>query len=1073
MNITFISASAGSGKTYRVVQEIHERLKSGDCRPGGLIATTFTTKAAGELKERLRQKLYGTDQGLLAERLNEAAIGTVHSVCRQLLERFAFAAGISPQVEIITEEQASDLLGLAIEAASTAESIDELQKLADALGQKNREGGYESQSQVKTIIGAAQANDFNADQLAVMADESWAELFNLLPPATPENLDVALKVALERAIQEISQNGDTTGTTASYVSLLKESLRRLADGNLVWSDWVKLTKAQPGAKSKVQASPVAAVAGRYESHPRFQGQIKEYIQTVFGFAQRAMVKFTEFKKARGWLDFSDLEQLAFHLLRDHAGIIAQLKEDLDLLVVDEFQDTSPIQLALFMQLANCAKKTVWVGDVKQAIYGFRNSDPVLIEAVVKTVDKAGGLAEPLGSSYRSLPDLVQLTNSLFVPAFAASLQLPENQVRLKAVAEAPPKPQAAIEFLELTSGVLNKTNGAPKKLTADQFWTTLAERVVKLFEAPVPLQVRDRAKGLWRDLEPRDVAILCRKNDDATAVAGKLFARGLSVNLEQAGLFATPEVRFALACLRRLADPQDSLATAEIIALSGSLSPETWLTQRLDYLANYKKTPGQAGDNWGVSSPHPHPLIMALEAARPRLNVLTPAEALDLALSLADAPAVVSAWGFNNGQASQRRANLEALRILCREYEATSAAGMRPATIAGFFWWCDEKAESGLKGLDPEANAIHVGTYHGAKGLEWPLVICTGMATEPRPRVWDIVVEPRNLDLPFDSQKPLDNRRVRFWPWPFGQQSADIPMDDRANQSPRGLQAERQSRQEELRLLYVGLTRARDRVGLAWDSAQPQTWLAGLNAPWLKPGKTGLVLTDNTCLPAEHIKIVPPTTQPASTVVKQYVWFPPAKPNTTKLPAQLIPSHQPPLPKAVAKEIIDLSMRVTLRSKCDDAQLGDALHAILAAELIQPGHPNRKATAAGILKGFNLQTVVEVQDALAMVDRFQKIVAERFHPKSVLVEVPFEYFNEAGQRIAGFMDLLLETPTGWIVVDHKSFPGVRKDWAAKALSYSGQLKLYRDALQSSGRQCAGLWIHFAVGGGMVEISEYS
>lgn len=86
--ITFISASAGSGKTYRVVEEIHRRLTDGNCRPGGLIATTFTVKAAAELKDRLRQKLYGTGHSILAERLNEATIGTVHSVCRQLLERF-------------------------------------------------------------------------------------------------------------------------------------------------------------------------------------------------------------------------------------------------------------------------------------------------------------------------------------------------------------------------------------------------------------------------------------------------------------------------------------------------------------------------------------------------------------------------------------------------------------------------------------------------------------------------------------------------------------------------------------------------------------------------------------------------------------------------------------------------------------------------------------------------------------------------------------------------------------------------------------------------------------------------
>lgn len=785
--ITFISASAGTGKTYRVVEEIHRHLAAGDCRPGGLIATTFTVKAAGELKDRLRQKLYGAGHGLLAERLDESAIGTVHSVCRQLLERFAFDAGISPEIEIITEEQAAQLLAFAIEAASTVGSIAKLQKVAGALGQKNSDGDFIWQVHVQKIIGAAQANDFDVGQLAVMAGESCAELVGLLPPRATEDLDAVLNIALDRTIEEISRNGDGTKTTADYVGLLKQSQRRLADGGMAWSDWVKLNKSEPGVKSKVPASIVAMAASRYESHPRFHEQLTEYIQTVFEFAQRAMVKFAEFKKVRGWLDFSDLEQLAYHLLRDQSGIVAQLKEELDLLVVDEFQDTSPIQLALFMRLADCAKQTIWVGDVKQAIYGFRNSDPVLIDAVVKSVDKTGGLAEPLNISYRSLPDLVQLTNSLFVPAFAASLELPENQVRLTAKAEASKSPQAAIEFLEMSSGVFNKGNGNPKKLTGDLFWSTLAERIAKLFEGKPPLQVRDRATGLCRALEPRDVAILCRKNDEATTMAGKLFARSISVNLEQAGLFTTPEVRFALACLRRLADPQDSLATAEIIALSGSLSPEEWLTNRLDYLAHYKKNPGQAGDEWGITPPHRHPVIMALETSRPRLNVLTPSEALDLALSLADASAVVSGWGFNNGQASQRRANLEALRILCREYEASSATGMRPATISGFFWWCDEKAESDLKGLNPDANAIHVGTFHRAKGLEWPLVVVTGLATEPWPRVWDIVVEPRNLDLPFDIQQPLVNRRIRFWPWPFGQASTGIPLSANASGACRSL----------------------------------------------------------------------------------------------------------------------------------------------------------------------------------------------------------------------------------------------------------------------------------------------
>jgi ATP-dependent exoDNAse (exonuclease V) beta subunit len=1071
--ITFISASAGSGKTYRVVEEIQRRLTDGKCRPGGLIATTFTVKAAAELKDRLRQDLYGTGQSIIAERLNEAAIGTVDSVCRQLLERFAFDAGISPKTEIITGDQAAELLAQAIEAATSAVSIEKLQKMAGALGQKTTEGEFIWQEQVRRIINAAQANDFDPGQLAAMAGESSAELIELLQPPTKEDLDAALNTALEDAITQISSNGDSTRATDAFVGLLKESHRRLADGNLPWSDWVKLSNSEPGAKSKVQAAGVIAVAGRYESHPRFHDQLKEYIQTVFEFAQRAMVKFSELKKFRGWLDFSDLEQLAYHLLRDHHSIISRLQEELDLLVVDEFQDTSPIQLALFMQLASCAKQTVWVGDVKQAIYGFRDSDPVLIDAVVNSVEVAGGLAEPLDISYRSLPDLVQLTNSLFVPAFAASLGLPEKQVRLKARAGSRKEPQAALEFLELSSGQFNKGNGKPKRLTNDLFWTTLAEQVAQWFESKNPVQVRDRATGLWRDLEPRDVAVLCRKNDEATLVSSKFSARGVSVNLEQAGLFATPEVRFALACLRRLADPQDTLATAEIIALGGSLTPEEWLAGRLKYLATLKEGQVKGGDNWGVEQPHSHPIIAGLEAARSKLNVLAPAEALDLAMSLADAPAVVSAWGFNHGQASQRRANLEALRILCREYEKNSASNVRPATIAGFFWWCEQKKESDLKGLDPEANAIHVGTYHRAKGLEWPVVVCTGLATEPRPRVWDIVVEPAKLDLPFDSSQPLSNRRVRFWPWPFGQASSGIPLDTRAAQSVRGVRAERQALQEELRLLYVGLTRARDRIVLAWDSAQPKTWLDGLAAPWFEPVKSGVQFPDKTWLLAEHVKAVPPTATPSLPPVSHFIWFPAAKPRTAILPAQLIPSHQSPVQKAGIKEIVELDARVPLKQNYDEVNLGDALHAILAAEMIHPGHPDREATAAGILKGFNLQSVVEVSDVLAMVDRFKKWAEDRFQPKSVLVEVPFEYINEAGQRVAGFIDLLLETEAGWIVVDHKTFPGPRKEWAAKALSYSGQLNCYRQALAKNGRQCLGLWIHFAVGGGLGEINWQS
>ena len=136
-NITFVSASAGSGKTYRITEIIEEKLTRGACRAGGLIATTFTVKAAQELRERVRRRLYDAGQATLAERMDEGLIGTVDSVCGRLLGRFAFEAGISPQLEVLDEKEAAVLLSKAVEAVIDFDTLTRIQKMADRLGQKS------------------------------------------------------------------------------------------------------------------------------------------------------------------------------------------------------------------------------------------------------------------------------------------------------------------------------------------------------------------------------------------------------------------------------------------------------------------------------------------------------------------------------------------------------------------------------------------------------------------------------------------------------------------------------------------------------------------------------------------------------------------------------------------------------------------------------------------------------------------------------------------------------------------------------------------------------------------------
>src|SRR5439155_10855809 len=145
-----------------------------------------------------------------------------------------------------------------------------------------------------------------------------------------------------------------------------------------------------------------------------------------------------------------------------------------------------------------------------------------------------------------------------------------------------------------------------------QFATALAERVAGWFNASGRLRIMHG--GQLRPLALRDIAILCRTNTDAAQIAKALSTRGLPVSLAESGLLATPEGRLAIACLRRLADPSDTLATAEIIALQGSATPVSWLEQRLEYLARLANTPEAVRvDRWGVDEPFAHPVVQALE----------------------------------------------------------------------------------------------------------------------------------------------------------------------------------------------------------------------------------------------------------------------------------------------------------------------------------------------------------------------------------------------------------------------------------------------------------------------------
>ncbi|MDB6029193.1 MAG: hypothetical protein JWM68_5416, partial [Verrucomicrobiales bacterium] len=217
-------------------------------------------------------------------------------------------------------------------------------------------------------------------------------------------------------------------------------------------------------------------------------------------------------------------------------------------------------------------------------------------------------------------------------------------------------------------------------------------------------------------------------------------------------------------------------------------------------------------------------------------------------------------------------------------------------------------------------------------------------------------------------------------------------------------------------------------------------------------------------------KLTPPEAAPKTVPDAEYVWFPQQTTRNLKLPAHLVPSAQPPIASAKVVETIAFGSPIQTAYKFeDDTDLGDAVHAIFAAEFVNPIHSKRATTVERILKGFGCDQSVWLEDVLRAVDLFREDVEKTFKPKRSLVEVPFSYRNEKGQLVTGFIDLLLETGDGWVVIDYKLYLGSKSNWEAKALSYSGQLDCYRQALTSMNMKTESLWIYFALGGGLVRV----
>jgi ATP-dependent helicase/nuclease subunit A len=1044
-NIRTVVASAGAGKTTRIVRDIADEVE--DRQPEEIVATTFTVKAADELIERSRAHLFANNRADAASRLLGARFGTVNSICGQIVSEHAIELGRSPRAEIIPENGISRIFAIAADTA-IGRHAPVLNGLADAMGffEPKRAADAERsdwRSTVRRLIELARANGLNTEGLARSADRSVETFQALLPPVSiveADKLDRALAEAVTAALAVLPTELSKTAIPSI------ELLRRIRAANhrsepLSWPDWARLSKVGCAKKDGQALSDaldaVCEAAGRHQEHPRLRADCEGFIRTMFACAADTLDAYQAYKSERGLMDFIDQEALALEVLRE-PSMAARLGERISRVFVDEFQDSSPLQIAIFSAMAELVDASTWVGDPKQAIYGFRNADSALTQAAFKGV--AATSKEPqvvLSTSYRSRQGIVEFVNDAFGPAFTA-MGLPaaehafsgtdrnEDGFAHSPFAVWPLEGKLDLQFAALAAGIRDAIDDGSN-------WT-----------------IWDKTAKIFRPLKAGDIAVLCRSNADILRIATALSQLGVKVAVERDGLAKTPHVELIMAAFRWVGDPTDRLPLAELARFfSDDPHSDLWLHAVSD-------------ENQDAALQNAVPISGALRHLRETVLALSPAELIDALIVLPEMFRRIEMWG----NVAARLDDLEALRGFARTYETSCASSGAPATPSGLILALAADEPRRPKSL--QADAVKVMTYHGAKGLEWPLVILTGLNREPKPRLFEPVAEAEGA---LDWRDPLAGRWIRYWPWPYAGQSKDVGLDESALTSPLGQRATLSATQEETRLLYVGVTRARDYVVFAPPAKGELKWLQVLDGN--QPGHVNLSTDTGNTIAAGTVtysaRVSPmtvdddhaaPTIQPAHVRLERHVRERPA--------LHRRPSSESNADVYVIVEKVQLGPRLPFVGTPDMLNLGEAVHAIFAADRHDQSRPLRLALAERILSRWGIRQV-QAHDVLDACDRLNRHLSELWPSGRLLRETPI-FAHLGDQMVSGRIDLLAQHDAGFAIIDHKSFPGSRDTWDARAISYGPQLGLYAAAIQAAaGQPCEELYIHMPIVGVLLRV----
>jgi ATP-dependent helicase/nuclease subunit A len=1050
MCMEIVSASAGTGKTYHLAEErLPELILEHGVQPDRILATTFTKKAADELVSRIRRRLLAEGQTEQARALTLARIGTVNSVCDELVRDFAFELGLSPDLQVLDDDVAKRMLHRILDDVIASQEQEELAELAERMsglvetpGAKER---FEWRKAVMDLLSGARASSVDAETLRSFICASQSALADTCFG------DDEIPDLSQRLLDSIDQVGlGNVGNQALKRHL--ESVRNtIAAGRLPkWSEWQRIAK---DAKAKTYA-PIRLVAELYPCHPRLREDMRRQMALVYDIAARALAAYQEEKQRQGLIDFTDQEVYLLRLL-ELPDLRTRLGQAFDLIMVDEFQDTSPLELAIFLRLRQLCPRCIWVGDQKQSIYGFRDADPALMKSVLDAMQGASVPVHTLNESWRSRPGLVAFCSELFAPVFLARMDMEEDLTRIEAAEPLRNEPDGLGPVLERWT-----VGGRNAKARSDGLADCVAQ-----FLADDSVNVRGSSQEPdVRRVGPGDLAILCRQNRACREVAGALQRRGIPVSVATPGLLKTPEARLVVAGLRIWASGWDSLAGAEISRLTAPPEEEeAWFGRLLT----------DQGTETSGDADRDEPPVSIVDRIRDRARQrpgLGLAAVFQETLTLLGFPERLPPWG----DLTQRMSNIGALRAHMERFISQSEGLAQPVTTTGFVLYIEElaKAEEDTGGLRAK-NAVTVSTWHGAKGLEWPVVIGWELDTAIKGGSFGVhAISPEALDL----DDPLANRELRYWPDPLSSNTKNAVLYDRAQDDT--VHWHHAELDEALRLLYVVMTRARDRFVFAGsESLLTKTAEKHLEAlvsdgdfPLTAQAEAGTV-----SVRGEHVFecLMREARSDAVTgreeVASAWYSVDPERASLTHPPAVIQPSRAEGRGTIGAEHTLHERMSVTGAPNME--HVGNAVHGFLAADIDALPEAERRQCAERLLANWAVADHLCVDALLAASTSLRTWIEERWPGAGIQREAPVMHRRSDGSLVSGTVDLLIQTPDSLIIVDHKTFPGtIREARERAATRYAGQLQIYSEAMETAlGIPARQAFVHFPVIGLVVEV----